>query len=58
MGDAAPGLLPDFRAGGGVVRIRVIGVVELIQQPAFAPVRHLEGQIAGPFHPLLFTDQN
>ncbi|MOA58650.1 hypothetical protein D3C78_1830770 [compost metagenome] len=58
MGDPSCGLLPDFRAGGGVMGERVIGIVKLIQQLAFTPVGHLQPQVAGPFHAQLFTHQN
>jgi hypothetical protein len=40
VGDTPVGLLPDFRAGGGVVRVGVVRVVELIEQFAFAALRH------------------
>ena len=40
MGDPPVGLLPDFRPGSGVVRVRVVRVVELIEQLAFAALRH------------------
>ncbi|WP_249509536.1 pyridoxal-phosphate dependent enzyme, partial [Escherichia coli] len=51
-------LLPDFRPGGGVMRIRVIGIIELIEQLSFATIRHLQRQIARTFHALLFGDKN
>ena len=58
MADSPGGLLPDFRSGGGVMRIGVIRIIELIQQFPFATLRHFRRQIARAFHPLLFGDQN
>ena len=58
MSDAPAGLLPDFRPSGGVMRIRVIGIIELIEQLSFATIRHLQRQIARTFHALFFGDQN
>ena len=58
MGDTPRGLLPDFRAGGGVVGVGVIRVVKLIEQFAFSALGHFQSQVAGPLHPLLFADQD
>ena len=58
MRNATAGLLPDFRPGGGVMRIRIIGVIELVEQLAFTTIRHLQRQIACAFHALLFSDKN
>ncbi len=58
MGNATASLLPDFRPGGGVMGVGVIGVVELVKQLAFAPVRHFQRQIARTFHALFFGHQN
>ncbi|MNR31744.1 hypothetical protein D3C85_1492770 [compost metagenome] len=40
------------------MRVRVIGIIELIQQFSFAALGHFECQIARPFHPLLFGHEN
>ena len=58
MGNAPAGLLPDFRPGGGVMGVRVIGIIELIEQLSFTTISHLQRQIARTFHALLFGDQN
>ena len=55
MGDLPARLLPDFRAGAGVVGNRVIAVGELVEHLALAIRLHLQGQVAGFFHT---TDQN
>ncbi len=58
MGNAPAGLLPDFRPGSGVMGVRVIGIIKLIEQLSFATIRHLQRQIARTFHALLFGDKN
>ena len=58
MGNTPASLLPDFRPGSGVMGVRVIGIIELIEQLSFAAIRHLQRQIACAFHALFFGDQN
>ena len=58
MGNAPAGLLPDFRSGGRVMCVGVIGIIELIEQLSFTTISHLQRQIARTFHALLFGDQN
>ena len=55
MSDAALGLLPDLRAGAGVVGHRIVTVGELVEHLATAIGLHLQGQVAGTFHAV---DQN
>ncbi len=38
--------------------VRVIGIIELIQQLSFTTISHLQRQIARTFHALLFGDKN
>ncbi|MNE21138.1 hypothetical protein D3C80_1142870 [compost metagenome] len=58
MGHSPFCLLPDFRPRRGVMGIRVIRIIELIQQFTFTPLCHLKGQIASPFHAQLFRHEN
>ena len=58
MGNTPASLLPDFRPGSGVMGVRVIGIIELIEQLSFAAIRHFKRQIACAFHALFFGDQN
>ncbi len=58
MGDGALGLTPDFRASGGVVRLGVVAVGELIQHLATAFGLHALSKVAGAFHAFFLTDQN
>ncbi len=39
MGNTPASLLPDFRPGSGVMGVRVIGIIELIEQLSFAAIR-------------------
>lgn len=58
MGDGALGLTPDFRAGGGVVRLGVVTVGELIKHLATTFGFHPLRKIAGAFHAFFLADQN
>ncbi|VVO37600.1 hypothetical protein PS720_06428 [Pseudomonas fluorescens] len=58
MGDGALGLAPDFRTGGGVVRLGVVTVGELVQHLATAFGGHALGEVAGTFHALFLGHQH
>ena len=51
MGDAAAGLLPDFRAGAVVMGFRVVAIGELVENLAAAFALQLVGQIRAPSMP-------
>lgn len=52
VGDLPLGVVPDFGAGAVDVGVGVVGVVELVEDFAFALGLHLEGEFAGVFHAL------
>src|SRR4030067_881956 len=55
VGDPALGVAPDFRAGGAVVRLRIIGIGELVENLADCLLLPRNRQIARPFHSRSFS---
>ena len=55
MGDFAFGLRPDFGAGGEIVRLLVVGIVELIEHQALARSLHRQRLVARGLHAVGFN---
>ena len=50
MGNSASGIAPDFRAGTGIMRRRIVGVGKLVEQDAATFGLHPLGEITRQFH--------
>jgi hypothetical protein len=58
MGDAAGGLSPQLRAGSLVVRQRIVGVGELVEDDARPFLAHALGDVARQFHAAIARRQH
>lgn len=58
MGNVFVSLLLDFWFGSGVMGVRVIGIIELIEQFFFIMISYFQCQIVCIFYVLFFGDKN